>query len=209
MNLQELREWVKRRLSRKAKQAESAFISEFTIKSTTNCSNHGIQLGNGTFHCKVNALGLHEHGASQCWNNKARICPLFELKRGVEELKRDFRKMSPNELSIRWPSIGELLRFDHVLSLVEESKVETNVESTLYQSGSQLSSSGDETGTDFANGDVRGEHRSGRSHSTLSNQAGIDESGKPNQRSSESCAGNPSGLSLATLGRSGDGSGAD
>jgi hypothetical protein len=205
MNLQELREWVKRRLSRKARQAESAYVSEFTVKSTTNCLNHGIQLGDGIWHCKINAMGLHEQGASQCWNNKARVCPLFELLRDVETLRRDFRSMRPNELSIRWPSLGELIRFDHVLSLVEESKVETHVESPLYQSGNQLSSSGDETGIGFVDGDVRGEHGSGRGNSTPSNQTGIDASGESDQGSSEFGAGNPSGLSMAIMGRSRDG----
>ena len=103
MRLQELKVLIQNRLSRKARQAERAYVSEFTVKSTVNCSNHGIQLADGIWHCRINAMGLHEQGASQCWNNKARICPVFELLRDVDTLRRDFRKMSPNELAIRWP----------------------------------------------------------------------------------------------------------
>jgi hypothetical protein len=208
MNILELREWVKRRLSRKARQAEKAYVSEFTIKRTTNCLNHGIQLGESTFHCKINALGLHEQGASQCWNNKAQVCPVFELLRDVETLKRDFRKMQPNELAIRWPSLGELIRFDHMLSLVE-AEDHGNVEPPVYQSGNQLPLSGDETGIGPADGDVRREHRPGCSHSTLSNQAGIDASGTSDARSSEFGAGDPSSMSMATLHESRDRSGAN
>jgi hypothetical protein len=209
MNLQELKEWIKRRLTRKARQAERAFISEFTVKCTTNCLNHGIQLGDGVWHCKINAMGLHEQGASQCWNHKARVCPLFELSRDVETLKSDFRRIGPNELSIRWPSLGELIRFDHVLSLVEESKVETHVESSLHQSGNQLPSSGDEEGTGFDDGDVRGEHISGRGDSTPSNQTGINSGGESDSRSSISGASYSQGLPLAIMGGSRDRSGAD
>lgn len=209
MNLQELKEWVKRRLTRKAKQAERAYVSEFTVKSTTNCLNHGIQLGEGTWHCKINAMGLHEQGASQCWHNKARVCPVFELLRDVERLRRDFREMSPNELSIRWPSLGELIRFDHVLSLVGEPQVDTHVESSLHQPGDQLPSSGDEEGIGFDDGDVRGEHIPGCGDSTSSDQTGIDEGGESNSRSSISGASHSPGLSMAVVPKSGDRSGAD
>jgi hypothetical protein len=209
MTLQELREWVQRRLSRKARQAERAYVAEFTVKSTTNCLNHGIQLGESIWHCKINAMGLHEQGASQCWNNKARVCPLFELLRDVETLKRDFRQIRPNELSIRWPSLGELIRFDHVLSLVEDSQVETHVESPLHQPENPLSSSRDEAGTGSGDGDVRGEQFSGCSDSSSSHPTGIDAGGESDPRSSISGASYPARLPLATLGRSGDRSGAD
>ena len=209
MNLQELKDWVKRRLTRKAKQAERAYVSEFTVKSTTNCLNHGIQLGDSVWHCKINAMGLHEQGASQCWNNKARVCPLFELLRDVDTLKRDFRRMSPNELSIRWPSLGELIRFDHVLSLVGETEVETHVESSMHQSGDELLSSGDETGIGSIDGDFQWESEPGRSDSTLPDQTGIDESGEPDSGSSISGASHSSGLSMAVVPRSGDRSSAD
>jgi hypothetical protein len=209
MNLQELRKWVKRRLSRKAKQAERAFISEFTVKSTTNCINQGIRLGDGIWHCKINAMGLHEQGASQCWNNKARVCPLFELLRDVETLRRDFRNMSPNELSIRWPSLGELIRFDHVLSLVEDPQVETYVEPPLHQSGNQLSSSDDASGIGSGDRDVRREYGPGCGGSTSANQAGIDAGRISNQGSSEFGASYSPGLSMAVIPRSGDRSGAD
>jgi hypothetical protein len=207
MNIQELREWVKRRLTRKAKQAERAFISEFTVKSTTNCLNHGIQLGENIWNCKIGAMGLHENGASQCWNNKARVCPLFELKRDVEKLKSDFRKMNPNELAIRWPSIGELIRFDCMLSMVDEfgdENHEENARSEVHQSGDQLLSSEDETGIGSDDEDVRRERGPGHSDSTSSNQAGIDTNWVPDPRGSIFGSSDSTGLSMAALAESRD-----
>lgn len=208
MKISELREWVARRLSRKARQAEKAYVSEFTVKSTTNCLNHGIQLSEGTFHCKINAMGLHEQGASQCWNEKARVCPVFELLRDVETLKRDFRRMRPNELAIRWPSLGELIRFEHMLSLVEVEGHET-LESSVHQPGTELPSSGDEEGVGSLDGDVRGEHGSGCSHPTSEDPAGIDEGGESDQGSSEFGAGDPPALSMATFSGPRNGTGSD
>jgi len=203
MNLQELREWVKRRLARKARQAEQAYISEFTVKSTQNCLNHGTQLGESTWHCKINAMGLHEQGASQCWNQKARVCPLFELARDKETLRRDFRKMSPNQLAIRWPSLGELIRFDHVLSLVEIPEAEGHAEAAesrvRLRGDVQLPPQEDETGAGPSNGDVRGEHCPGRSDSSSSDSSSVDTSGESDSGSSEHGAGHPPGLSLATF----------
>jgi hypothetical protein len=205
MNLQELKEWVKKRLSRKARQAERAYINEFTVKSTTNCLNHGIQLGDGIWHCKINAMGLHEQGASQCWNQKARLCPLFELLRDVEVLKRDFRNMGPNELAIRWPSLGELIRFDYMVSLVAESGVECheeNARSEVHQSGDQLPSSGNAEGIGFDDEDVRGEFSHGHGNSTSEDSPGIHTGGKSDARSSEFGASNSTGLSMEFVGRS-------
>jgi hypothetical protein len=212
MNLHELREWVKRRLSRKARQAEGAYVSEFTIKSTTNCLNHGIQLSENIWHCKINALGLHEQGASQCWNNKARVCPLFELSRDVETLKRDFRKIRPNELAIRWPSLGELIRFDHMLSLVDEpedSNYEETTQSAMHSSGNDQLSSGETEGVGPTDEDVRGEYGSRCSDLPPTNQEGIDPSGQSDSGSSKFDSGNSERLSLAALGGPGDRSGAD
>jgi hypothetical protein len=187
MNVHELKEWVSRRLSRKARQAEKAYIAEFTVKSTVNCLNHGIQLGENTWHCKINALGLHEQGASQCWNGKARVCPVFELIRDVEILKRDFRKMRPNELAIRWPSLGELIRFEHMLSLVEVESHEKTTQSPMHPGGNdQLPASEDEEGTGPINGDVRGEFSHGCGDFPETYAAGVDASGKSDTRSTES-----------------------
>jgi hypothetical protein len=209
MTLQGLKEWVKRRLSRKAKQAERSYISEFTVKCTTNCLNHGIQLSEGIWHCRINAMGLHEKGASQCWNNKASVCPLFELKRDVEVLKSDFRKMRPNELAIRWPSLGELIRFDYMLSLVEEPEVETHVESQLHQSGNQLSPSEDAPRASSFDGNVYREYGSGHGNETSENSSSVYKGGKSDERGSESNPGNPARLPLAALEGSRDGKGAD
>jgi hypothetical protein len=136
VNVRELLVMTRRRLFRKAKQAEQAYINEYSVKVTLNCVNHGRKLSDGCFHCKINAMGLYEERASQCWNQKASICPVFERKRDIEELRRDFRKISPNELAIRWPSLGELIRFEALLSQLDELRVDANEEET--QSGVRL-----------------------------------------------------------------------
>jgi hypothetical protein len=210
MNLQALKEWVKRRLNRKARQAERAYVSEFTVKCTTNCLNHGIQLGENIWHCRINALGLHEKGASQCWNQKARICPLFELLRDVETLRSDFRKMQPNELAIRWPSLGELLRFDYMLSLIDgPEKYEETLESSVYKSGDELQSSEDEERVGPSGRDVQLQYVPGHSHSTSAKQASIDASRESDSGGSELGTGHEERLSLAPVDRSGDGDHSD
>jgi hypothetical protein len=122
MKIYDVFEIIQKRLTKKLARAHQAFLKENTIKKTQNCTNKGRNLAGALYHCKINAMGEHEHGASQCWEEKACLCPLFELKYSLEQLDRQFQKMSLEELSIRWPSIGELIRIQGLLKQVDEIK---------------------------------------------------------------------------------------
>src|SRR4051812_47612320 len=108
MKILDVFEILQKRLTKKLARAFQAFVKENTSKKTLNCVNKGRNLAGSLYHCKINAMGSHEHGASQCWDEKASLCPYFELKNSVEKLEHQFQNMSVEELGIRWPSIGEL-----------------------------------------------------------------------------------------------------
>jgi hypothetical protein len=122
MKIQEVFETLQKRLTKKLARARLAFLKENTIKKTHNCVNKGRNLAGEIYHCKINALGSHELGASQCWDEKACLCPYFELKYSLEQLDRQFQKMDLEELGVRWPSIGELIRVQDLLKQVDEIK---------------------------------------------------------------------------------------
>lgn len=122
MKIYDIFEIIQKRLTKKLARARQAFLKENTIKKTQNCVNKGRNLAGVLYHCKINAMGEHEHGASQCWDEKACLCPLFELKYGLEQLDHQFQNMGLEELSIRWPSIGELIRIQDLLSQADEIK---------------------------------------------------------------------------------------
>lgn len=116
----ELLALVRARISKKLKQAERGYINQNTTKETLNCRHHGRRLSEKTRHCKIGAMGDHEMGASQCWEEKARLCPLFELKASPESLSRIFRSMDQEEISIRYPAIGELFRVESWISSLDD-----------------------------------------------------------------------------------------
>lgn len=136
--------WVRRRLVKKFRQAESAYIHQFLLKQTHNCKHSGRKLSDKNYHCKINALGTDEVGATQCWDEKAGLCPLFVLKRSPDELRAVFRRMDTEELSLRWPALGELIRVEALVRQLdglntreEDSEIS---ESPVQHSQSGLSS---------------------------------------------------------------------
>ena len=90
-------------------KAEQAYVRQKTVKCTVNCIFSGRGLAEKIHICKINAQGNDEITASQCWDEKARTCTLFELVKQPENLKKEFRSLSLQDISLRWPSIGELL----------------------------------------------------------------------------------------------------
>lgn len=142
MKMQEVLRLVQDRLNRKLARARQAYLRENFLKITTNCLNRGRQLSGESYHCKINAMGTHELGASQCWNEKASICPCFELKKSPEELERQFENMSVEELKLRWPSIGELIRIRDWLNQVD--LIHENVDSVPQGGFNRLSATSSE-----------------------------------------------------------------
>jgi len=102
-------EQVKLRLEKKRKNAEEAYVRMNTVKATLNCVHHGRALAEKTHVCKLGCMGETETLAGQCWDEKARQCPLMQLRKDESALRAEFRSMSWEEIRLRWPSIGELL----------------------------------------------------------------------------------------------------
>lgn len=119
MNSLELVQAVRRRLLKKFQAAERAYVNQFIAKATLNCKHHGRKLAEKIHHCKINAMGDYQgdgqRGASCCWDEKAALCPLFELKRTLSQLKVEFKDMFPEERSLRWPALGELIWVEFLL----------------------------------------------------------------------------------------------
>jgi hypothetical protein len=122
MKIYDVFEIIQKRLTKKLARARQAFLKENTLKKTQNCVNKGRNLSGAIHHCKINAMGNDELGASQCWDEKACLCPLFEYKYTPEQLDRQFQGMNLNELKLRWPSIGELIRVQDLLKQADEIK---------------------------------------------------------------------------------------
>lgn len=214
MNIQELLILIRKRLKRKLRKAEESFINENSIKKSSNCVNRGRSLGDHLSHCKINALGSHESGASQCWNEKASICPYFERKKDDSQLRSTFRKMDLRELEIRWPSIGELLLMESLLSrtdeysaYLKENSLESNQETKPSDSSGRLDSlqTPEESGagsfqasvlpSQFLDGSIHGQEETSYVESEIRES---DSRGPEDDRAISP------GLPLAPLGKSGD-----
>jgi hypothetical protein len=106
--LKEIKKQVEQRLERKLKKAESAFVREKTSTKAENCFYGGRLLTGNIRNCKLKCQGASEFCALQCWDEKARDCNSFRLKIPAEKIREQFRSFLKEEVSIRWPSIGEL-----------------------------------------------------------------------------------------------------
>lgn len=123
MKPDELLAEIQSRLQKKFRQAEEGYLNQHQIKVTLNCLHHGRSLNDKLSVCKIQAMGDYEGderaGAHCCWNEKAAICPLFKLKFEADKLRQDFRRMSLEERSVRWPSLGELLRVERLVKQLD------------------------------------------------------------------------------------------
>lgn len=104
--MKEFLEVVKRRLERKLKRAEDAFVNRHFIKEPENCLNAGRVLTETTCVCKIHAWGNNELEAHQCWREKAALCPKFEPRHTEAKLRAKFRSL--RDIDLRNPSINEL-----------------------------------------------------------------------------------------------------
>jgi len=116
---------VNKRLEKKLQRAEGAFVRQYTEKTTHNCHHSGRRLSPQVQACKIKWQGADEQSAAQCWDEKARGCTLFKLKKSPAELKQKFRSLSEEEIALRWPSIGSLL---WIKRTIEERLKETEEE---------------------------------------------------------------------------------
>jgi hypothetical protein len=212
VNIHEFLGVVRSRLDRKFRKAEQAFIAERTLKKTDNCHNRGRHLDSHISHCKINAMGGHESGASQCWDEKARLCPYFELRQSVSKTKDDFRSMEITELSIRWPSLGELIRIEHLILQLDEIKGnsgETSSESPVSSERRDFLSDSVPARSDSSSGSLFGViELPGSGHAPASG-GGSEEDRRSDAGRPGSGPEDDQGMSLANLRRSRDRSDAD
>jgi hypothetical protein len=147
---------VRLRIQRKFSQAERAYVLQKTTKTTKNCQHQGRSLGDKIHACKILAMGEFEgderKGANCCWDEKAVFCPLFTLKREREQVRLDFKRMSPKERAIRWPSLGELLRTEALIRQLDDLKGLDDGsirQSTFKRSRNSFTDEDDTDGEDF------------------------------------------------------------
>lgn len=137
MKPDELLTEIRIRLQRKYLQAEQGYLNHHTVKVTLNCLHHGRNLNDKLHVCKIQAMGDYEGderaGAHCCWNEKAAICPLFKLKQENEKIRQDFRRMSAEERSVRWPALGELIRIERLVRQLDGLE-DTNHGENIQQS---------------------------------------------------------------------------
>jgi len=108
MPLEELEVAVNERIRKKLQRAEGAFIKAHSQKETSNCRHHGPLLSDNMYVCKISCIGTDARSAGACFNQKARACDEFSLKRSVETRRAEFRAFTEDEIAIRNPHIGEL-----------------------------------------------------------------------------------------------------
>lgn len=112
-------DWVQNRLSKKKRRAEQAYINAKRRKVTRNCKHCGDLLGQKVWECQIQAMGTNAFDASICTDLKARYCTEFELPRTLDQFRDEFRQMTPVQLSLRWPAVGELIRVEQLLSSIQ------------------------------------------------------------------------------------------
>lgn len=118
--LQKALELIRKRLRDKRLRAEDAYVNSKKQKITENCKNCGPQLGDQLWGCKILAMGKNGLEASMCHNNKAAFCPLFETPKTQIQFREEFQLMPPDQLAIRWPAVGELIRVEQLLSSITQ-----------------------------------------------------------------------------------------
>jgi hypothetical protein len=121
---------VIQRKQNKLRAAEEAYVKSFRTKTTTNCEHHGRPLADKgpqpyltTHVCKLKCIGADERSATQCWPEKAQQCDLFSLIKTEDQLRAEFRSIPEGEIILRWPTIGELIWLEKLLSQNTESLV--------------------------------------------------------------------------------------
>lgn len=122
--LNQIFEIVESRLQRKLRKAESAFVREKTSQKTENCGNAGRLLTGQLRACRLKCQGTNEFTAIQCWNEKALGCKLFKLANSSEVLREKFKSFSREEISIRWPSVGELMFVVDQIKMIQQKNEE-------------------------------------------------------------------------------------
>jgi hypothetical protein len=121
---------VIKRKQNKLRDAENAYVKSFLVKTTTNCIHHGRPLADKgpqpyltTHVCKLKCMGTDERSATQCWPEKAQQCDLFTIAQSEDKIREEFRKIPEQEIILRWPTIGELIWLEKLLSQNTESLV--------------------------------------------------------------------------------------
>jgi len=107
--LEKLQQDVEQRLENKLWRAEGAYIKALSAKSPKNCKNCKVRLSDREFSCLIACQGVDAQSAGICFEEKARGCEDFQLRKSIEVLRKQFRSFSMEEISLRWPQIGELL----------------------------------------------------------------------------------------------------
>lgn len=108
MGLLEVSQKIKDRFLKKYRKAQNAYVNQYLTKSPLNCFHLGRELGGKLYNCKIGACGNTQEKAAQCWDEKARVCPLFKYKKDLEQLEDEFVALPREVLFLRWPSLGEL-----------------------------------------------------------------------------------------------------
>ncbi len=107
-NLDHLIQLTTERLAKKTRRAEEAYVRQYTVPLTGNCRHHGPALGDRIHACKLQCQGANEHEAGTCPDRKAATCAEFTPRLGPQQLRDQFRDIPPEELSLRWPAVGEI-----------------------------------------------------------------------------------------------------
>lgn len=106
--LEHLIQLTTERLVKKTRRAEDAYVRQHTAPLTLNCRHRGPALGDRIHACKLQCQGANEQEAATCHDRKAATCAEFTPRLSSQQLRDEFRNIPPEELSLRWPAIGEL-----------------------------------------------------------------------------------------------------
>jgi hypothetical protein len=106
--LEHLIQLTTERLAKKTRRAEDAYVRQHTAPFTLNCRHRGPALGDRIHACKLQCQGANEQEAGTCHDRKAAACAEFTPRLSSQQLHDEFRHIPPEELSLRWPAIGEL-----------------------------------------------------------------------------------------------------
>ena len=116
LTLKGLLETLQLRLKKKTQRAAESYVRGGSAKLTSNCRHSGPALGGGLRVCKIAAMGQNEKEALTCGDEKARMCPVFRARYTPRQLRQQFHQFNERQLSLRWPSLGELIQ---IVGMVE------------------------------------------------------------------------------------------
>lgn len=121
--LEKIKSIVEKKVSRKLRIFEDSYVKEHTAKKTQNCLHHGRCLSKGLHVCKILSQGANESESLLCHDEKASRCEDFQLKIPVEKLRDQYlRIVKSEEISVRYPSVGELLWVLKKIQEIEEEQ---------------------------------------------------------------------------------------